>query len=529
MRDESYLENPLPSSDEAEQVCLGAVLLYNEILEQCTRHFGPEDLYSPFNRRVYEAMIELHQQGRKIDPITIMEVFKTKEDRADQYISITQIANLCMGLPYFSDVTEWALIIKKHSISRQALRLANNVTRDLLAGDVDPAEVIGKLEQRAMQLSTKLDSDRKDGTTGFITVKELVPVIEAQFEAYHRGESTGVPTGMIELDHILDGGGLQKKGTYVIGGREKSGKTSLALDWCYNISAIEGKTSLILTLEMSKETMLKRLYAKHTGIPYYRFRPGLYDSSMDNTYTRAMKGLPAFGNIPFKISDSLYVMEDIYRHCVKQVELGMKEGQKEVGVIMLDYLQLIGLADSRVPTLERVTKVSRQVKILASDLDVPVVVMSSLNRTRLSEEGQEPDTDNLRESGSIAFDAEAVLFVHNPSYVPGKPYEAKEITDYVLILNRQRNGPPARFPMKLIGSYMQFLTENDFNKSLGAGDAVQSKGQMFLKEQEIHNAWDNDDQEVWEDRTTDTGDDKANGNGKTGSALDTGEPDDDGW
>jgi replicative DNA helicase len=486
------LEKELPNSEESEQVCLGSIILDNSAMDTCVKFFGPEDLYNPWHRTIYKAMVTLYSNKQKIDPILILEEVK-KGNPIGPELSVTQLVNLTMGVPHILNIEEYAKQIRTHSLSRQAIKLAGVVRRDLLAGDVDPAEVLGKLEQRAMALSTKLNIERNDGPNGFVRVVDLASTVEAQFHSYHKGESTGVLTGFYELDSILDGGGLQKKGSYVIGGREKSGKTSLALDMCEHITTKQHKGSLIVTLEMSKETMFKRLYSKYTGIPYYMFRPGFYDTNLDNPYTRAVEGLKEFAQFPFFIADNLFTMDEIYRHCAKLIELGYKEGQVEVGVIVLDYLQLIGIADTRVPTVERVTRVSRDIKRLASDLDVPVIVMSNLNRTRLSEEGQEPDTDNLRESGSIAFDAEAIMFVHNPSYIPGKPYEQKDITDYLLILSRQRNGPTGRFNMKLIGPYMQFMSETDYNKSHGVDTLPPSQGQQHKKAKSLEDLWDDED------------------------------------
>lgn len=526
------IEHSLPNSDDAEQLCLGSILLDNEQIDLCMKYFGPEDLYSPFRRHIFAAMVELRQQGQVIDHVTIIENIKARDKNADNWLSGTEIVNLTFGLPYNVNLTEAAQTIKKHSISRQAIRLANHVTRDLVAGDVDPSEVIAHLEQQAMQLSTKLDLQRTEGSTGFIELAQISPVVQAQFEAYHRGEATGVQTGMHELDHILDGGGLQRKGTYVVGGREKSGKTSLALGWCGDIVISQHKSALIVTLEMSKEGIFKRLYSQYTGIPYYMFRPGFYDTNLDNPYTRAIQGLAEFSKFPFRVSDNLFTMESIYRHCAKAIELGHKPGNTPVGVIMLDYLQLIGMDDSRLSTVERVTRVSRWIKMLASDLDVPVIVMSSLNRTGLSDEGREPDVDNLRDSGSIAFDAEAVVFVHNPSYIPGKPYVQKQITDYILILSRQRNGPTARINMKLIGPYMQFITETDYNKYQSHKDGMpMSKGQQVLQEREVDDLWDTDDETRGGPNTTiSDGDDDKNVTGRgSNDSWDWNDDVDDGW
>lgn len=501
MKQDEYLDHSLPSSDEAEQVCIGAVLLDNSVLETCKQHFVPTDLYSPYLRMIYAAMLTLDKEGSPIDPIFIGEVLKRdliKRGALENSGGIARITNLTFGLPHFTNIEEYAKIIKAHSVSRQALRLCNTISRDILSGDVEAVDVVAKLERKAIALSTSLGSTGERDPVGFAKVDSLADTIKAQFERYHRGESTGVKTGMKQLDDMLDGGGLQPKGTYVVGGMEKSGKTSLALDWVEDIAIRQDKAALIVTLEMSKETLLKRLYAKYTGIPYYMFRPGFKDTANNPAYTKAMQEIDEFCKYPFKIADNLFAIDDIYRHCAKEVELGHKPENKEIGVILLDYLQLINPSGSHNSREREVGTVSRAIKMLASDLDVPVVVMSSLNRFGLTE-GQVPDAHNLRDSGNIGFDAEAVLFVYNPAFVPGKPYEPREITDMQLILSRQRNGPTGTIPLKFIGPYMQFMTEDDFSKHFASKTGeLETKGQAERRVAEVEDIWDlSDDDDEW--------------------------------
>ena len=497
MSNASLLEKELPSNEDAENTCLGSIILDNEVIDICVKYFGPEDLYNPFSRAVYKAMLTLRQEQKPIDPITIGEELK-REGPIDSFGGVSRITQLTFGVPIISNIEEYAQAIKTHSLTRQAIRLCTNIQRDLLSDDVDPATIIGKLEQKAIHLSTALNVERKDDPIGFARVNDIVPSMREQFERYHRNEASGVKTGMDNLDTMLDGGGLQGKATYLIAGAEKSGKTSLALDWMEDIVTQQNKTALIVTLEMSKETLAKRLYSKHTGIPYYMFRPGFYDSPTDNVYTRAIEGLEKFSKYPFKITDNLFRMDAIARYCAKEVEQGFKEGNTPVGVILLDYLQLITPTGTHGNREQQVASVSRDIKLLSADLDVPIVVMSNMNRVGMAE-GQEPDTYNLRDSGSLAFDAEAVMFVHNPAYVPGKPYERQEITDMVLILARQRNGPTGRIPLKFIGPYMQFMTESQYAKSFGDPKTdkriPESKGQLFERKAEIENLWDEDDDE----------------------------------
>lgn len=499
-RSEDYLENPLPSSEESEQVCLGAVLLDNSCMEINMKFFGPEDLYNPFTRRVYAAMIHLHQSGRQIDPITIGEVLK-KEGSLEALGGITRITNLTFGLPHFTagSLEEFALIIRRMSIKRATIRLCTRVANDMLGNDPNytEEEILGHLEQKTLQLNAAISNEGTEVPHGFILAQDITPTLREHFEQLHKGIATGISTGMREVDDDLDGGGLQKKGSYLIAGSEKSGKTSLALDWGTHIATVEKKAVLFVTLEMSKEVLLKRIYSAYTGIPYFMFRPGFHDSPTNKAYTRALEGLEEFGKLPFLISDNIFEWTAIKRHVTREVEKGHKQGNTEIGLVVFDYLQLMNVAGIY-DTRARVEAVSRGIKQLGSELDVPTLTMSSMNRKQFGDDpNPEPTVDNLRDSGQLGYDAEGIFLLHNPALVPGKPYVPKDITDITLILARQRNGPMGRYNLKFIGKHMEFMTESQFVKHFGTQDVDQNYGgtkqQARLQDDKILNLWDEDD------------------------------------
>jgi len=230
------------------------------------------------------------------------------------------------------------------------------------------------------------------------------------------------------------------------------------------------------------------------------FRPGIYDSPENPVYSRAKKGLEEFAKIPIEIADDLYGFDQIRRFLLRRVEQGRKPGQIPVGLIVIDYMQLISNLSEKQMTREReVSSTSRGLKQLSGELGVPLAVLSSFNRVGLTD-GVEPDVYNLRDSGSIAFDAEAVILLHNPSYIPGKPYIPKAVTDYVLIGARQRNGPSFRTPLKFIGKYMQFMTESQYARAFGDisidKEAPKSSGQMITEARTQEAMWEIDDDDL---------------------------------
>lgn len=495
-RNEDILDQTLPSNDDAEQIILGSVLLYNELFTDIRNVLVPSDFYSPFNRMVYGAMIELFDNSEVIDPIKIGEVLKKKGTQPENYGGLTRITNLTFGLPHFSAaaVAEHVELVKRHSIARSLIRVCSTVTSDLLYGQEDLSDVLERAEQSLLQSSSRLHSDSITEGQGFYSLAEIVPDLHEHLEAYHRGERTGVPTGMVELDDMLAGGGLQNGGMYVLAAGEKTGKTSLALDWSYHIAAKENRSVAFVTLEMSKMSLIKRIHSAHTGVPHHVFRPGIGSTF----FNRAIEGLPSLSEVPIYIADQLFTLDQIKRHLHRIAEQSLKTSQP-LGLIVLDYLQLLGLKDIAGSRTEEVSKVSRYVRQLSSEMNLPIIIMSSLNRMGLSE-GQEPSTMNLRDSGSIAFDAESVMFLHNPAFIPGKPYVPQEITPINLIVAAQRNGPTGRIKLMFVGPYMQFLTENDYVKlTANANDSVptQTKAQHYQQTKEQLDMWDTSDDDEW--------------------------------
>lgn len=505
-RKEDYLERPLPSNEDAEQTVLGTILIVEHFIEIAVRHLVPDDFYSPFNRRVFDAMKQLHLSDRTISPAMIHEVWKSEGvDVANSpLLGIGRIADLSHGLPFTNakGMEDHCIQVKKHAVARALILSASTAIEDLLQGTTPVEQIVEKHESKVLSLNTKLVSgDTTRDEKPFSFVSEIVPQMKKQFEDYHNNISNGVPSGMPKLDEKLDGGGFQDGGVYLVAAGEKAGKTSMALDWVDHASIQLGLgTSLIATGEMSKITMGKRLYSAYMGIPYYRFRPGMYDAPGDPTYSKAMQGLDRFSNIPVAISDNLFTIMQIKRQFGRMIEAGLKSNDPKKKVILgvVDYLQLFTMGDgANRPRTQEVEKVSRELKMLAMELGIPIIAMSSVNRlNQTSGEANVLDSYNLRDAQSLAFDCEALFFIHNPAYIPGKPYESKPITPMNLILSRQRNGPTGTIPVVFIGPYMQFMTAEQYEKNKAAAQAQDhnaeiplSQGQLLQAQQEIEDLW----------------------------------------
>jgi replicative DNA helicase len=301
-------------------------------------------------------------------------------------------------------------------------------------------------------------------------VHDLAEEMREQFENYHHGVVTGIGTGMDEVDNLLDGGGLQPYASYFIGALEKTGKTSLMLDWGSHWAIKENATVPIVTLEMGKLAMGKRLFSKYSGIPYYMFRPGFSDHGAKKHFSDAMRETHEFAKLPFAIADDLFDFDEIERYLTRICEQALRDG-KPVKAAILDYLQLVSYRDPILHNINReqqVAGISRGIKRITRNLGIALVVVSSLNR---GDFGDVPSTRNLRDSHQIAYDAEAVFFLHDPEYGSGKQRERnKPIRDIDLILDRNRNGPTDVIHLKFVGKLMSFLTQSQFTEIYGSAE-----------------------------------------------------------
>lgn len=473
-----FLDKPLPSNEIAEQTILGAILMDGNFMGPAMEVLEPEDFYSPYHKFIFKVMGRLFSKHVRIDPILLIDEFKAEGQSAESLGGVSRIINLTYGLPRFSTIDDYVKIVKDTSSLRKLIKVCNDITTMCLEEKTEVKEVFQFAEGRVMTLRTDLEEKTMTGErVDFYSLAEIAPEMAQQFDNYKNNISSGVKTGMDKLDQMLDGGGLQEGGLYLVGASEKAGKTSLALQWGMEVAYNQGYEVDVVTTEMAKATLAKRLFSQYTGIPYSVFRPGFYGKF----YLKAMKDLIAFSEIPIRIGDRLRTVEVISNRLRRRVENGHRKGQRQVGLGIIDYMQLIELDNAtKKNRTDVVAEISRRFKLLATELGIPLVIMSSLNRLGMTE-GQRPDTFNLRDSGTLAFDAEAVFFLHNSLYVPGKKYVPQEITDIDLIVSRQRNGPTGDIPLKFIGPYMQFMTESQYAKySVGEEQAQKPMGQRII-------------------------------------------------
>lgn len=446
-RREQYLEKPLPSSDESERVILGAILLDNAVIAQAVENLRPEDFYSPFNRRVFAAMIALFEKQKQIDPILIGEELK-KDGALDAIGGVTAIANLTFGLPHFSNVGEYLKVVHDKSVIRNLIRTCNQITGEALAEEEDAETVLEKAEQKIFAIAEQKTRE------SFSRIAPVADRILARVkERYEQGAShgiTGLSTGFTELDDYTSG--LQRTDLVIVAGRPSMGKTAFCLTLAQNAALRSSAVVAVFSLEMSKEQLVTRMLSSEAHINAHRFRTG---HLMTSEWERLAGAIGTLSEARIFIDDTPGISAlEVRAKCRR-----LAAEQKALDLIVIDYLQLMGSGSRRSESRQQeVSQISRELKALAKELDVPVVALSQLSRAPEARNPPKPLMSDLRESGSIEQDADVVAFIYREDYYK-ETEENKGIAE--IILAKQRNGPTGTVKLAFLKEFTRF--ENYFS------------------------------------------------------------------
>jgi replicative DNA helicase len=421
---ETTLERPLPSNIDAEKSILGAILLDNNVLNTAIESLKAEDFFLPHHRHIYTQMIVLGESQRAIDFVTLTEELQRRGE-LEASGGAPYLASLVDGMPRVSNVEHYAHIVKEKALLRNLIHATHNIQQSAMEGEAGADEILDNAESSIFALA----EDRVKA--GLISIKDIVrDNFERLEKIFREGKSvTGISTGYGELDKLLSG--LQPSELIILAARPSQGKTALALNLAENI-AIRGNLPVaVFSLEMSKESLLQRLVASVAQIDAHKFRSG--HLSRDD-WRKMTEVLGSISQAPLWIDDA---------GSTSVLEIGAKarrlKRDKGLSLLVVDYLQLItgrGRFSSR---QEEVSSISRGLKGLAKELQIPVLVLSQLTRAPEREE-RGPQLSDLRESGAIEQDADVVMFIYRPNFfnLNATP-EERDMAD--ILIAKQRNGP----------------------------------------------------------------------------------------
>ncbi len=415
-----------PQNLEAEKALLGSIMLRPEMMHEVMDVVSERSFYADRHRLIWTVMVELHGKGTPIDLLSLSTRLKEKEV-IEQAGGMTYLTEIVHGVPSSTNAKYYAEIVQKKYIMRELITASEFVGNLGFNEEIDIEEILDKAEKRIFEVTNYT------GTHKFIAIKDTLTDAWERIDKLHatKDELRGIPTGFAALDNKL--AGLQKSDLIILAARPSMGKTSLALDIA-RMTAIKHNVPVgIFSLEMSSQQLVDRMLAAESQVDSWKLRTG-QNLSVDTDFKAIRDAMDRLSQAPIYIDDqpanNILKMRAVARRL---------KSEKGLGLIIVDYLQLMVPTQSRNSdnVVQQVTEISRSLKQLARELEVPVLALSQLSRA-VEQRGGEPRLSDLRDSGSIEQDADVVLFIHREDKYnkeSARPNIAK------IMIEKHRNGP----------------------------------------------------------------------------------------
>jgi len=440
------IEKGLPTNLDAERFVLGSILLDESMYVQAAGTLDPDDFSLEKHRRIFRRMGELQQRGEKIDRVTVAnELMKFNELEACDGLSY--LVSLDDGLPQLPNLDSYIRIVKDKSILRRIIFASQNMMTRCLAGEEEPDEILAGAEETLLRLG---DARLK---TGLEHTHDIVTGYEGGISAFldPNKRIKGVSTGFSKFDELA--GGMHRGDLLILAGRPSMGKTALALNIAQHVALKLRQTVAIFSLEMSKESLLTRMLCSSARVDSQKFRAGYLNQEERHKLHHAVTELV---EAPLYVDDTpgTHLMDMHAKLRRLQVE------RHQIGLVIVDYLQLMtgrGRFENRV---QEVSAISRGMKLLAKELNVPMLVLSQLSRAVETREGDHrPQLSDLRDSGSIEQDADLVGFVFREEVYKKDSEDLRGKAE--LIVSKQRNGPVGTVKLAFLHAYTKFENPAD--------------------------------------------------------------------
>ncbi len=447
----------MPQNVEAERSILGAILLDNHAYNDAAEHLKPDDFSLDAHRRIYTGMMELAESSRPIDIITLVEELERKKD-LQAIGDVGYVSSLLDGVPDRPSIEHYVRIVRDKAILRGLISVSSSAIAKA-SEQADPAdEILNDAEAAIFALSEKRIGQ------GFQGIQDIVRNSFGSIDALlQRGQRiTGLETHYTELDEMTSG--FQKSDLVILAARPSMGKTSFVMNIAENAAIDDGKTVGIFSLEMSSEALLQRLLCSRAIVDAHKMRTGSLWADDMKKVARAMEELAA---APMFIDDTPGISLSEMRAKARR----LKQSRGALDLLVVDYLQLMSGGSKRFENrTQEVSAISRGLKAIAKELQVPVIALSQLSRAPESRGGDHrPQLSDLRESGSIEQDADVVMFIFREEIYKPDDLELKGRAE--IIMAKQRNGPIGKFHLAFLHNSTRFANLADGNSE--PGDTIQ--------------------------------------------------------
>ena len=433
-----------PHDDEVERATLGSMLQDAEAVDAVIqRHLKGGDFYSRANQRIFEAVLSLDEKGLRADIQTVVQELK-QLGKLDEAGGAAYVSSLTTVIPSGANIDYYAQLVQNYSLRRALLKVASEIGVQVYDESREAREVLEEVQQRIFDLSDNRQafSFRSIGEV----VEETIDMLEKVYKS--KQPLTGIPTGIDRLDQMT--AGFQSSEFIVIGARPSVGKTALALNMASFIAFNKKIPSAFFSLEMSHLALNMRLVSSEAMIDGNKLRSGFFSSS---EFPKIIAIAGKMHEAPFYIEDTPNMKLLDLRSMARKAR-----AQYKIEIIFIDYLGLIRHENGNLPRYEQISEISRSLKSLARELQIPVVVLCQLNRDA---QWEVPTLANLRDSGSIEQDADLVLFLHREQARKGKKDEEEQVPSDViptdLIIAKQRNGPVGAIKLEFQSKFAKFF------------------------------------------------------------------------
>lgn len=441
-----------PQNIEAEMAVLGALMLDENAVLKVADILSPEDFYRTAHRRIFEAVLRLFEKQEPVDILNVSNIL-TEMSKLEDTGGAAYLAELVGSVASASNVVSYARVIQKKATLRRLIEAANDIGELGQSQDEDVEKVLDEAEKRLFSVSQK--HLRKD----FIPIKDILGETFERIERIHKDSASlrGVPTGFSGIDSLL--GGLQKSDLVILAARPSLGKTTLALDIMRHAAVKEKMGVAMFSLEMSKDQLVDRLLSAQAEVDLWKLRTGkLEDEGEYNDFQRLGEAFGVLSDAPIFIDDSgvSNIME--IRTLARRLQM-----EQDIKLVVVDYLQLMEGRRASEGRVNEIAEISRSLKGLAKELNVPVLALSQLSRAVEARSPQIPKLSDLRESGSIEQDADVVMFIYREDREK-KDTDRKCIAD--ILIAKHRNGPLGKVSLFFSEKNASFLNIDSKVESL---------------------------------------------------------------
>jgi replicative DNA helicase len=432
-----------PHDDEAERAALGAMLMDSDAIAAAMQYLRPGDFYSNANNLVYSAILGVYDKNIKADILTVTGELR-QSGRLDEAGGSAYVSSLTSVVPSSANIEYYAITVQNYSLRRALLRVSGEISVKIFNESIESRMILEETQQRIFELS-----DNRQAFS-YQSVRDLLPgaiqIIENQFKT--KKEYTGIPSGYDDLDALTSG--FQPSEFIIIGARPSIGKTALALSMAANITIRKKIPAAFFTLEMPAIALVQRLISMETKIGSELLRTGFIKTS---DFPSILEAAGDINEAPLFIMDMPNMKLLDLRAQARRIR-----SREKVEIIFIDYLGLISSENTNMPRYEQMSEISRSLKSLARELNIPLVVLCQLTREA---EKEKPNLSSIRDTGSIEQDAEVVMFLHrerehdkkSTDAPPPNPAEGSKTS---LILAKQRNGPVGTVDLVFMSKYAKF-------------------------------------------------------------------------